>query len=209
MMLKQYDTMTITRFTIIGIIGLLSLTGCISTSAIEEAKRPHHWATLVNKNNNLYQISPNLYRSEQPLKQDLQQLHSLNITTVINLRSRNKDAVELAHTPIQLIHIPMNTWAIREQHVADVLWNIRQAQSKGSVLLHCYHGSDRTGLMTAMYRIIEQNWTIEAAQQEMKKGDYGFHPIWINIDALFKPEKITRIKDLIAQKEQQNQHLAQ
>jgi protein tyrosine/serine phosphatase len=54
-----------------------------------------------------------------------------------------------------------------------------QMQNKTSkVLLHCYHGSDRTGASVAMYRIIFENWSIENAVQEMKYGSYGYHPIW-------------------------------
>ena len=33
----------------------------------------------------------------------------------------------------------------------------------GPFLIHCQHGADRTGLMSAMYRILEQGWTPEDA----------------------------------------------
>ncbi|MFO8058262.1 MAG: tyrosine-protein phosphatase [bacterium] len=35
------------------------------------------------------------------------------------------------------------------------------------VLIHCRGGSDRTGVMVALYRIAFQNWSIEKAKQEM------------------------------------------
>ena len=43
-------------------------------------------------------------------------------------------------------------------------------QNDQRVLLHCYHGSDRTGASVAMYRIIFENWTIDDAVKEMKQG---------------------------------------
>ena len=49
------------------------------------------------------------------------------------------------------------------------------------VLLHCYQGSDRTGMLTAMYRIVVQGWTKEAAIEEMKEGGYGFSAVWNNL----------------------------
>lgn len=185
----------------LALICMMSLNGCISTSAIEQSQRPTQWATSVNPQNNLYKITATLYRSDQPFKADAQQLNDLNIKTIVNLRTRNQDAVEFINSNTQLIHIPIQTWAITDQNIADALWHIKQGQDKGGVLVHCYHGSDRTGLTIAMYRIIYQNWPIEDAKQEMKHGGYGFHPIWQNISAFFQPERVEKIKSLIKQKE--------
>ena len=33
--------------------------------------------------------------------------------------------------------------------IADVLPTIRERQKEGAVLVHCYHGADRTGLVAA------------------------------------------------------------
>ena len=35
------------------------------------------------------------------------------------------------------------------------------------VLLHCQGGSDRTGVMTALFRIEEQGWSLEEAKEDM------------------------------------------
>ena len=66
------------------------------------------------------------------------------------------------------------------------------------VLIHCYHGSDRTGASVAMYRIIFENWSVNDALNEMKHGGYGFHPIWGNIEKLFTPENIKWIREQLA-----------
>jgi len=52
---------------------------------------------------------------------------------------------------------------------------------KGPFLIHCQHGADRTGLMSAMYRMLEQGWKAEDALAELTEGGYGYHSMWRNI----------------------------
>ncbi|RYZ83219.1 MAG: hypothetical protein EOO68_33290 [Moraxellaceae bacterium] len=94
------------------------------------------------------------------------------------------------------------TWshAIQDQQIAQALMAIEHGSQQGNVLVHCQHGSDRTGLVIAMYRIIYQHWPIEHAKQEMKQGGFGFHPIWVNIDGFFSPQHVQTISHLIAQR---------
>jgi protein tyrosine/serine phosphatase len=49
------------------------------------------------------------------------------------------------------------------------------------VLVHCLHGSDRTGTMCALYRIAIQGWSKEDALKEMVEGGYGFHGVFQNL----------------------------
>lgn len=44
------------------------------------------------------------------------------------------------------------------------------------ILVHCRAGSDRAGLMVALYRMKFDNWTAEQARQEML--DHGHHPLF-------------------------------
>ena len=50
---------------------------------------------------------------------------------------------------------------------------IQEAETNGPVLMHCKHGSDRTGLMAAMYRVVIQGWSKEEALNEMTLGGFG------------------------------------
>jgi len=47
--------------------------------------------------------------------------------------------------------------------------------------LHCQHGADRTGLITALYRIVYQGWSKDQALEEMLQGGFGYHAVWGNI----------------------------
>lgn len=46
------------------------------------------------------------------------------------------------------------------------------------VLVHCWHGSDRTGAVVAAYRIVFQDWTPAAAADEFQHGGFGYHERW-------------------------------
>ncbi|CAM4370740.1 dual specificity protein phosphatase family protein [Acinetobacter pragensis] len=171
------------------------LTGCMTAAVWPDQQRPENWGTVIEAKSNFYQISPFLYRSEQPDHELLPLLQAQDIQTVINLRSRNADQKTLSGYNFQLVHIPINTWSISREDLLQVMQMVQQAErSHKKVLIHCYHGSDRTGASIAMYRIIFENWSTADALNEMKHGGYGFHPVWSNIEKLFSPENIKWIR---------------
>lgn len=176
-------------------ISSLSLDGCMKHASLEQHQRPQHWGSLISDTHNFYQISQNVFRSEQPSNELIPLLKKYQIGTVINLRARNEDAKVLRDQPFNLVHIPINTWSIDRNDLLEAMQTIQTAkQHNQKVLVHCYHGSDRTGATIAMYRIIFENWSIEDAVKEMKQGGYGFHIIWKNIDQLFTPENVKWIQ---------------
>lgn len=179
------------HWVIIAITSGLFLQGCIESSVLADAQRPDHWGLAIAKKHNFYQVNSWLYRSEQPSDLLLPYLQQQKIDIVINLRTRNEDLTLLKHQNIQLIHIPINTWDIQRQDIVKVMQILQAAKAQHKrVLIHCYHGSDRTGTMVAMSRILLENWSSDDAINEMKHGGYGFHPIWMNIDRLFYPQNI-------------------
>jgi protein tyrosine/serine phosphatase len=53
------------------------------------------------------------------------------------------------------------------------------------IFVHCLHGRDRTGLMTAVYRVHFDGWPVEKAYEEML--ECGFDGERTNLsDALFQ-----------------------
>ena len=180
-------------------ISCLSLTGCIKTAPLDAQERPHHWGVELRSSHNFYQISSILYRSEQPDHVLLDDLQKHQISKVINLRGRDKNQDILGNSGFNLIHIPIHTWAIDREDLLKVMQQIQLAKDKNEkVVIHCYHGSDRTGASIAMYRIIFQNWSIQDALREMKHGGYGYHVIWQNIPKIFTPENIKWIREQLS-----------
>lgn len=65
---------------------------------------------------------------------------------------------------------------------------------KGPILIHCLHGSDRTGGVLAMYRIVFQQYTKEEAIEEMKNGGFGFHKVYRNIVRMIRKADIEQMR---------------
>ncbi|AUX85284.1 protein tyrosine phosphatase [Acinetobacter sp. ACNIH2] len=177
----------------------LNLSGCMTTPALPPEARPTQWGTLINQADNFYQISTDVFRSEQPNTEMASALKAHDIGVVINLRSRHQDPQNLDAQNFKLVHIPIHTWAIDREDLLAVMRQIQLAKAQQQkVLIHCYHGSDRTGASIAMYRIVFEQWSIDDALQEMKYGGYGFHPIWQNIENLFTPENVKWIQEQLS-----------
>lgn len=169
--------------------------GCTSiTNETHFAERPEQWATPVNTDMNLYEIDEGFYRSEQPTQNDLEQIRSLEIKTIISLRGFHSDENVITDPDITLIRVPIHTWNITDKDVIAALDAIQEARLQGPVLLHCLHGADRTGLISAMYRIIYQGWSKEDALAELQHGGYGFHSIWQNIPTYLEDVQIPVIE---------------
>lgn len=146
--------------------------------------RPSHWAQPLPGHGieNLHRITPKVLRSAQPVADALPALHGLGVRTIVSLRHFNDDEDKLGdNCGIRLLRVPINTWNIRDRHIVRALALIAEAEHEGPVLIHCLHGADRTGVVSALYRMVVQGWTKEAARQEMLRGGFGYHTVWRNI----------------------------
>jgi protein tyrosine/serine phosphatase len=161
--------------------------------------RPASWAQPLSLAgvHNLYRITSNLYRSEQPTALGFRNLEKLGIRTVINLRWFNDDRTEAAGTLLRTERVRILTWDIDDHHVIEVM-RLLKDPANGPYLIHCQHGADRTGLMSAMYRVLEQNWSAEDAIAELAGGGYGYHPMWSNIIRYVRSADVSRLRTAIA-----------
>ena len=157
--------------------------------------RPGHWAEPLTLEGvpNLHRISPLLYRSEQPTAVGMKNLEKLGIRTVINLRWFNSDRKEAQGTTLRTERVKILTWNVDDDHVIAVMRMLKQTEN-GPFLIHCQHGADRTGLMSAMYRILEQGWTVDDALAELTEGGYGYHSIWTNILRYVRSADVDRLR---------------
>lgn len=172
----------------------LSLT-VIPLIAQVAAVRPSTWATPQELGGlgNCYKIDHDLYRSQQPKRSDFRQLEAGGFKTVVNLRNIRKDNRKARGTTLQLVHIPVNTWKMSYDDVVSSLKAVQAADDP--VLLHCIHGSDRTGVVVAAYRMVEEGWTKEAAIDEFLNGGYGYHTGWFpNILRLLEALEVEKLK---------------
>ena len=147
-----------------------------------KSDRPAQWAIPIKMTgvDNLHKINDGLYRSAQPTREGMKNLERMGIKTIINLRSFHSDSDELKGTALLNDALSVKTWHIEDEDVIRVL-RILGKKENGPFLIHCQHGADRTGVMSAMYRIVVQGWSKDEAIKEMVDGGYGFHSIWSNI----------------------------
>jgi protein tyrosine/serine phosphatase len=181
----------------IAAVVLLCAGACAQSPPV--AQRPDHWALPIALEGvpNLHRITPTLYRSEQPTAAGFRNLEKLGIRTVINLRAFNSDDDEIEGTGLRAERVRILTWNVDDDHVIEVMRILRNADD-GPFLIHCQHGADRTGLMSAMYRILEQGWNADDALAELTGGGYGYHTVWKNILRYVRSADVDRLRAAIA-----------
>lgn len=148
---------------------------------------------------NLHKVNDQLYRSAQPSAAEFKALEKLGIKTVLNLRANHDDNDEAKGSGLKLERIEVNTWNISEDEVVEALAILANPEN-GPFLVHCQHGADRTGLVCAMYRIVNQGWSKEKAIDELKNGGYGFHSTWKNIPKFIEQADPEKLKKAVAEK---------
>lgn len=169
------------------------------TASVALVERPANWAQPVPSKavKNLHCLTQQCYRSAQPDAAGMRDIEKLGIKTVINLRDFSDDKKEARGTKLRLLHVKMDTWHIEDEDVVRVLAILRR-NGDGPFLIHCQHGADRTGVICAMVRIVEQGWSKEDAIRELTDGGYGFHTAWKNIPSYLRKvdaEKVRRRVD--------------
>ena len=144
--------------------------------------RPASWAQSVKLDGvpNLHRVNENLYRSAQPTAQGMKNLKQVGIETVVNLRSFHSDRDEIGETGLGYEHIYMKAWHPERKEIIRFLQIVTNPK-RTPVLVHCLHGADRTGTMSALYRIAVQGWSKEQAVREMTDGGFNFHAVFDNL----------------------------
>lgn len=125
---------------------------------------------------NLYKINDSVFRSEQPSKKGFIELELAGIETIISFRRLRNDSTKARGTDLELIHLPLQTKKIKESDIIMALKAIIEAPKP--LLIHCWHGSDRTGVVVAAYRMVFENWSKEKAIAEFRQKEYGYHERW-------------------------------
>lgn len=168
------------------VVAVLGLAACgtsngeIEENTTGEGARPASWAEPIEGLPglpNFFKVSEILYRGAQPEDEGFAELKKLGIRTVVNFRSLHSDRSECEKNGLDYVKITAQAWEAEQDEVVDFLRNVAD-EERQPVFVHCQHGADRTGMMVAVYRIVEQGWSKEDAIREMTDGGYGHHSIW-------------------------------
>ena len=126
---------------------------------------------------NFRRVTDWLFRGGQPGAEGVKFLQKLGVRTVISLRwnplvvaaeRRLIEAVGMTY-----VSIPLSYWAWPSEGDIARFFSIVDDPERRPVYIHCLHGSDRTGMFIAMYRMAREDWDADAAYDEMRAC--GFH----------------------------------
>jgi protein tyrosine/serine phosphatase len=132
------------------------------------------WDFKIQKNFSIVQEGK-LYRSGQPTKLQLERwIRKYHFRTIIVLKpTLRRHEVEIAERHgVTLHHIPLGT----NQGPSEEQWQrilaLLTNEQNFPLLFHCHGGADKTGIITAMYRVEIQHWPLSKAMLEM---DLHYH----------------------------------
>jgi len=176
---------------------LLVLFSATTLYAAPPQPRPETWAQPLETKSlkNFYKLDDHVYRSAQPDEAGFEYLKTLGIKNILNLRDYHNDDPGSKKPGMNLFRVPMDAGKIKTADVVTALRFIKQSQ--GPVLIHCWHGSDRTGTISALYRIVFQNWSKEEALDELMHGGFGYHSVYKNIPEFIRQADINAIKQKV------------
>jgi len=117
----------------------------------------------------------------------------MKVKTVVNLRAVNSDRDEIADAALAYEHISFKAWHAEDEDVVRFLRIVTDSERQ-PVFVHCQHGADRTGMMTAIYRIVVEGWSKEDAIAEMTEGGFGFHSIWKDLVEYVRKVDVERLR---------------
>ena len=115
-----------------------------------------------------------VYRGAQPSAAGIQTLKSRGVRTVIDLRddARRDARRNVESAGLRYINIPTNAAVTDPAKIRAFL--DAMATAPRPVFVHCLHGRDRTGLEIAVYRIVVQVWSRDAALRELYAYGYNW-----------------------------------
>lgn len=199
--LSQQQTITETpdgRFEAKKVVTLL-LTLLVSCSLFGQSlqNRPSKWAQPEKAAGlkNAYRLNDSIYRCAQPDSAGLEALHKLKVRTVLNLRTSHSDNPAWTDPSMLLLDVRMS---VHDQDTDQLIKALRVLHSAPKpIVVHCRHGSDRTGLVLAMYRIVFEGWSRAEAIHEMVEGGYGFHTKYQHIVHYLETFDIDAVKSAV------------
>ncbi|OGI04292.1 MAG: hypothetical protein A2104_06650 [Candidatus Melainabacteria bacterium GWF2_32_7] len=129
---------------------------------------------------NFARVDDYFYRGSQPDNYDIKALSSLGIKTIINLRKPTllnrldilRQKIIASSFSVNYINIPMSPRKPPTKQQIDYFLKLVNNPDNLPVYVHCAQGKDRTGIMTAIYRVNKYGWGFDQTYREMKYRGY-------------------------------------
>jgi tyrosine-protein phosphatase SIW14 len=161
------------------VIGAVILSSCTSTPRVKE---PEVGQEVIGVNN-FQVIEQDMYRSGRPSIPEIEMLaQSFNIKTILSVETylldpeyakASREAAE--DFGIEIVNVPIPPVGHLDKIAARKALEALKTLPR-PILIHCYRGSERTGIVVAAYRMSVHHWTYDQAVKEM--DSYGFNPLF-------------------------------
>jgi protein tyrosine phosphatase len=153
-----------------------------------------------------------LWRGAKPDAVAAAELVNRGVRTVVNLelahddRDAFRDARPSVSQPLGIDYFRIREWepnvvlapGLLDRHVAEFI-AITRSQPK-PIYVHCRSGQNRTGVMVAAYRVLEESQPIDSAIAEMA----GYQGIWFSQDVEYirqlVDERAARLRAMAAER---------
>jgi protein tyrosine/serine phosphatase len=158
------------------VVFTLLQSGSVITSEQVRKRKPFPNVRIKN----FGQMTPQLYRGGQPTEDEFEDLATLGIRTVIDLRTRTESyGRECAEAlGMRYINLPMSDTEYPKSEDIQQFLAIVGDPTTGKLFVHCAGGRHRTGVLGAVYRFTHDHWTYEQVYEEMKS--YDFYTLWLH-----------------------------
>lgn len=160
-------------------VGLNSLLAIVALATVAAGTVHSQTAAPSIAIENFGKVNDSYYRGSQPKQKDLQQLKSLGVKTIIDLRKDKKPEARgwASSAGLRYFNIPLLPGRAATEEETNYFLSLVNDPANWPVYVHCKGGRHRTGALTAVYRITRDGWTADQAFAEMKK--YDFESGWL------------------------------
>jgi len=128
-------------------------------------------------------VNKDYLRGAQPAAAAIDVLLRLGVKTIVDLRSKYDRTPglgdEAERAGLGYYWMPLSVWDPPTDAQTAEFLSVVTHPSRGPVFVFCTDGVNRTGEMTAIYRVIHGGWSVEQALKEM--DDAGFSPYYYSL----------------------------
>lgn len=127
-----------------------------------------------------HRLSPSFMRGGEPASGGVELLARMGVKTIIDFRTKfeRNDRVsrEAERLGLNYFWIPLSVWDPPDDDVIDRFLAVVNNPANAPVFVFCADGLNRTGVMSALYRIVHDGYSIDRAVKEM--DDLGFNAFY-------------------------------
>lgn len=188
------------------VAALVACVGCASTAADEsetestsEAAFSEQAPVKPEAPANFLKVRDGLYRGGHPSTAGIAYLKSIGVKRIVDLeiadfieakpsdidqelRDAKAAGIEEFRHPMSAFEPAVSPEFDKDQTAITAL--LATATANDPIYVHCKHGQDRTGLVIGLERVFDEEWTPQAAHDEMVK--IGFHTFFAGLEEYFE-----------------------